>query len=181
MAVEDIDWRHLPYMKTVVCYILKDKEEVLLIRKKRGLGQGKFLGPGGKLETKETFEEACIREVYEEVGIEISKKNLYESGDLYFYDKNLFTIHNKVFIAKDFKGSLCETDEAYPFWQSIWQLPLHNMWRDDLYWLLPVLQGSYVQGCFEMDGDKILSLYTELSHQLLKPFHIRSKLKDPTV
>ncbi len=38
-----------------LCYLLRPgDEEVLLIRKKRGLGEGKFVGPGGKVEDGET-------------------------------------------------------------------------------------------------------------------------------
>ncbi|USZ75295.1 NUDIX domain-containing protein [Halorussus vallis] len=38
-----------------LCYLLQpDDEEVLLIRKKRGLGEGLYVGPGGKVEDGET-------------------------------------------------------------------------------------------------------------------------------
>lgn len=33
---------------TTLCYIINDKDEVLLIMKKRGFGKGKWNGPGEK-------------------------------------------------------------------------------------------------------------------------------------
>ena len=39
--------------------------QVLLIRKKRGLGAGKINGPGGKLDPGETFAQTAVREVQE--------------------------------------------------------------------------------------------------------------------
>ena len=47
-----------------------DGPQVLLIRKKRGLGAGKINGPGGRLEAGETPEQCAIRETHEEVGID---------------------------------------------------------------------------------------------------------------
>jgi 8-oxo-dGTP diphosphatase len=45
-----------------LCYPVRN-ELVLLIRKKRGLGEGKFVGPDGKVEDGETPHETVVREV----------------------------------------------------------------------------------------------------------------------
>ncbi|MET0989706.1 MAG: NUDIX domain-containing protein, partial [Glaciihabitans sp.] len=56
-----------------VCYLLRMTDaggtEVLLGRKKTGLGTGRLVGPGGKLEPGESARAAAVREVAEEVGL----------------------------------------------------------------------------------------------------------------
>ena len=44
-------------------------DDVLLIHKKTGHGQGKISAPGGKLESGEGIAECAARELQEEVGI----------------------------------------------------------------------------------------------------------------
>ena len=47
------------------------KGRILLIRKKRGIGAGKVNGPGGKFEPGETALQCVLREVREELQIDI--------------------------------------------------------------------------------------------------------------
>ncbi|MCK4393488.1 NUDIX domain-containing protein, partial [Candidatus Bipolaricaulota bacterium] len=58
--------------------------EVLLGFKKIGFGAGKYNGPGGKVEAGETVATAAIRELEEETGIKICKKDLQQMGHLTF-------------------------------------------------------------------------------------------------
>ena len=51
-------------------YLFKENR-ILLAMKKRGFGEGKWNGPGGKILGHETPKEAAIREVMEEIGIAI--------------------------------------------------------------------------------------------------------------
>ena len=57
-------------------------DEVLLIHKKTGLGEGKINGPGGKQEPGETSLAAAIREVEEE--LLITPHHLEVIGELHF-------------------------------------------------------------------------------------------------
>ena len=51
--VDDIDWSQWhPTVRCTLLFVLRDGQ-VLLIRKKRGLGAGKINGPGGKLDPGE--------------------------------------------------------------------------------------------------------------------------------
>ena len=70
-----------PTARTCLCFVLRG-EEILLIRKKRGIGAGKINGPGGHLEPGETPLEAAVREVQEELGI--TPINLKQVGELSF-------------------------------------------------------------------------------------------------
>ena len=59
--------------------------------------------PGGKRETNETFEECLIREIREELGIEISVGELFEEITHAYPEK---IVHLKFFICKSFHGEL---------------------------------------------------------------------------
>jgi len=52
-----------------LCHPVVDGE-LLLIRKQRGVGEGKLVGPGGKVEDGETPREAARREVREELRVD---------------------------------------------------------------------------------------------------------------
>ncbi|MEM4762187.1 MAG: 8-oxo-dGTP diphosphatase, partial [Thermofilum sp.] len=78
-------------------------DEVLLIRKKRGFGQGKYNGVGGKVEQGENLVDAARREVLEEVGVKVGE--LEYRGVLEFYSSRRepdWVVH--VFVSTDFEG-----------------------------------------------------------------------------
>ncbi len=51
--------------------IIRDGDNILLAEKKRGFGVGYWNGYGGKLEDGETIEQALVREVKEESGLDL--------------------------------------------------------------------------------------------------------------
>ena len=55
-----------PTLRATLLFIVRDGE-ILLIRKKRGLGAGKINGPGGKIDPGETARQCAVREVEEEL------------------------------------------------------------------------------------------------------------------
>ena len=67
-------------------FLLKTKPspQVLLGRKKRGLGKGKILGVGGKVESGENILGAALREVREEISVTIPKESAKKIGELTF-------------------------------------------------------------------------------------------------
>ena len=65
MKVSQIDWSSwTPTHKATLVFVFREKE-VLLIRKKRGLGEGKINAPGGKVDPGETWEETGLRDTRE--------------------------------------------------------------------------------------------------------------------
>ena len=80
-------WNAPPAMKEVtLCFPLTNCESpvVLLGLKKRGFGQGKYVGFGGKIEAGETVEEATVRELEEETGLRAALEDLEPAGRLTF-------------------------------------------------------------------------------------------------
>lgn len=53
-----------------------DKNEILLGRKKRGFGVGKYNGFGGKKQENETFRQCAVREIFEEVSLVVQPEDL---------------------------------------------------------------------------------------------------------
>ncbi len=135
---------------TTLCYVVKDGR-VLLAMKKRGLGEGKWNGPGGKVEAGETPEQACEREFYEETK---SRATVLEFRGIieFVYDaKPDWNQKCYIFVGRDLKGQPQETEEMLPAWYSLSELPLDNMWEDDVLWLPDVLRGGQVNMRFYFD------------------------------
>jgi len=159
--VADIDWETWsPSDRATLLFVIRDGE-ILLIRKKRGLGAGKINGPGGRIESGESPLEAAIREVQEEVGV--TPTDIRARGELSFQFVDGYGIHVHVFSATGCRGEVRESDEAVPIWTPLGEIPYHEMWADDVIWLPWMLDGKRFTGRFLFDGDAMLD---EESHVL---------------
>lgn len=140
---------------TLLFLVDETSQQVLLIRKKRGLGAGKINGPGGKMETGETGEACARRETQEELGIAVSDPVLH--GQLWFQFADGLALYAEVFRATCWQGQPVETDEALPLWTPLDELPFAEMWADDELWLGPMLlDRRCFLGRFLFDGDCML-------------------------
>jgi mutator protein MutT len=142
---------------TTLCYIINDKSEVLLIMKKRGFGVGKWNGPGGKVEKDESPKESMIREIKEEINIQVA--NPKELGYIEFIwpkkEKNNQRCY--IYFAKEFSGQPKETEECLPRWFTFDAVPYEEMWDDDKYWYPDALAGRPVKKRFFFtENNKVL-------------------------
>lgn len=115
--------------KTIVCYLIKDSKYLMLYRNKKevDINKNKWITVGGHIETGETKEEACIREVYEETGYKLlSYKYL---GQVRF--KGDFEQIMEVFISHEFEGVMHECDEGELEWFTKEEIIGLNMWEGD--------------------------------------------------
>jgi len=153
--VHDFDWEAWrPTETAVLCYVFKDGQ-VLLIHKKRGLGRGKINAPGGRIEDGETPVQTAVRELEEEVGI--TPLSPFEVAHLSFVFTNGYSLKGHVFFARDFEGSVIETDEAVPIWTPVGDIPYGRMWEDDRLWLPRTIEGAFIEARFIFDGDTMVS------------------------
>ena len=132
---------------------LRRDDEILLAMKKRGLGQGRWNGVGGKIEPGETVEQATIRECQEE--IEVTPTQFHQVARLDFLmDSNTEPWHmdGHVFVANEWQGTPTETDEMAPAWFKLADIPYDQMWEDDTLWLPQVLAGQLIQASFSFDN-----------------------------
>jgi 8-oxo-dGTP diphosphatase/2-hydroxy-dATP diphosphatase len=162
MEMEDRPKKHL----TLLFYIDITKERVLLGYKKRGFGQGKYNGFGGKLEPGESVLDGALREMEEESGLSVEVKRASYVGHIYFEfeeKEELMSVHILRAITNENDAlDAIETEEMRPQWFNYSQeadpLPWNEMWIDDKYWLPYVLQGKVFQAHFLFRGhDEIVS------------------------
>ncbi len=156
MRVTDIDWSTWKAQDIATLLFVVRDDQILLIRKKRGLGAGKINGPGGKLDPGETLEQCAVREVQEELGV--TPLGLTYRGQHRFQFLDGYTLHCHVYVASDCLGEPTETPEAIPLWTPLTEIPYDEMWADDKHWLPHVLDGSTVDGRYVFDAEVMVDL-----------------------
>ncbi len=153
--------------QTNICFLLKDGW-VLLGMKKRGFGMGKWNGFGGKVKDDEDVKIAVIREIKEEVGVDVAIDDLKEMGTLDFRFQAAPDWDNfcHIFIATAWSGEPSESEEMRPQWYGMDKLPFDSMWVDDPYWVPLVLSGKKIKGRFLFDdsGKEILNFAVSEVH-----------------
>lgn len=143
-----------PVDRATIVFVFRG-DEVLLIRKKRGLGAGKVNGPGGRLEPGESGLECAYREIEEELCVRAI--GLSVRGELRFQFADGHSIHAFVYRADEFEGTPTETDEAIPLWTPVTRVPYEEMWADDGLWFPHLLANQPFRGRFLFDGDQMLA------------------------
>ena len=148
---EDLDWtRWQADERATLCFVIRGGE-ILLIRKKRGLGAGKINGPGGRLEAGETPLECAIRETQEELCVTPTGVEL--AGELRFQFTDGYSLHGIVFRASGCIGEATETDEAVPLWTPVGGVPFDEMWADDVLWFPHLFAECHFEGRFLFDSE----------------------------
>jgi 8-oxo-dGTP diphosphatase len=154
MSAAGIDFsRWSPEVVATLVYVI-DRDRMLLIRKKRGHGQGKVNGPGGKVEPGETPLGCALRECEEETGI--TPLALEPMIELRFQDSEDVPMLGLAFRALRFSGTPRETAEAAPFWCPLTAIPYERMWADDRIWLPRLIEGEPSLGEFIMAGERVI-------------------------
>jgi len=135
-----------------LCFILRGDptRETLLGVKKRGFGEGKLNGFGGKILPGEPLRVATVREVEEETRLVLSPDALRPAGTVIFLFpfEPAFDHHVHVYTTSECRGEPQETAEMAPAWFPIDRIPYDRMWADDPHWLPLVLAGKRIDALF---------------------------------
>ncbi|MCX4248398.1 MAG: 8-oxo-dGTP diphosphatase [Bacilli bacterium] len=138
-------------METTLC-LLKDSNKIMLAMKKRGFGEGKYNGVGGKLEENETKEEAMIRETKEEINVtptEYEYMGMVKFDEFYKGKPQRLIFH--LYVVTKWDGEIEETEEMAPHWFDIDNIPYDDMFPDDKYWLPLILENKKIDAYFKFD------------------------------
>ena len=152
-------------MKIVTnCFCIQD-DQILLGLKKRGFGEGKLNGFGGKQEPEdgEDILATALRELTQESGLEGTKEDLEKVAIVEFSFEGTPKFSCHTFLLRTWTGEPIETDEMRPEWFALSNLPYDQMWVADSKWLPLVLRGEKVKAKvnFSADGNTILSFEHE--------------------
>ncbi len=139
--------------KAVLGYIIQDGK-ILLIRKKKGHGRGKWNGPGGRMEPGESPEDCLRRELEEEIGIRVKSERMI--GNLTFYEEGKLDWLVYIFRIEAYEGQPNESGEALPRWFPLNEIPFDQMWEDDSYWLPLLIEGKSLNGRFWFERGKLV-------------------------
>ena len=123
--------------KTVLAYIKKDGKYLMLFRNKKkvDINKGKWIGIGGHLEKDESKEQALVREIKEETGLDVL--HYAYRGELLFVNNDFQEIMY-LYLVDEVSGDLIECDEGELAWIKEDDLMSLNMWEGD-YKFLPLL------------------------------------------
>ncbi|MFK7958025.1 MAG: 8-oxo-dGTP diphosphatase [Lysobacterales bacterium] len=158
--VDHIDWSRWEAKDPATLLFVVRDGQILLIRKKRGLGAGKINGPGGKLDPGETPEACAIRECQEELHITPLEPQYVGQHLFQFVDG--YSIHVWVYMCSGYEGEATETDEAIPLWFPLDEIPYDEMWEDDRLWLPLMLDGKSFLARYIFDDDAMVDHHIEL-------------------
>lgn len=139
---------------TTLCFP-KRGETYVLGCKKRGFGEGKYNGFGGKRDEGETFRQCMVRELMEEAGLLARPEDFAVVAlfDFQFpYEKELSHI-GYVYTIEKFQGIPLESEEMtiHPVTEST--IPYESMWEGDKVWLPRLLKGEKLVGTITFGDD----------------------------
>jgi 8-oxo-dGTP diphosphatase len=140
-------------MPATLMFVVQN-DQILLIEKLRGIGEGKINGPGGKIDPGETPAECVVRECQEE--LHITPLSPIKMGELWFSMSDIPDIHCHVYTASKYEGEPTATEEAIPLWTPLKNIPWERMWQDDQHWLPHMLNGRKFLGKFIFEGEKLI-------------------------
>ncbi|NQX11485.1 NUDIX domain-containing protein [Microbacteriaceae bacterium VKM Ac-2855] len=159
----------MSHPEVCVVYVIRraadGREDVLLGRKRRGLGEGRIVAPGGKLEPGESAVTAAARELAEETGLSARPMDLEPRGrlDYVFPSRPAWSQRSHVFVCRRWSGSLVASAELEARWVPLTDVPYSDMWSDARWWLPAVLSESAAVGARFEFGDDLASV-TDSDH-----------------
>ena len=143
--------------ETVLCYIKKDNQFLMLLRnkEKNDINEGKYIGIGGHLEPGETKEEALKREVFEETGLTVISYQ-YRAKLLFVNDEYEEIMH--LFTVDKFSGEMKECDEGELHWIDIDKIFSFPHWEGDEVFVKRMMEKDYFEMTLRYSKDKLIEV-----------------------
>jgi mutator protein MutT len=140
-----------PMTEGTLIYMFRD-DQVLLAMKKRGFGQGKWNGPGGKMHPGETPAQAGVRETQEEIGVTPALDE--PLGRMQYHDSSAgdWVVH--IYRTAQWQGQPTESEEMKPQWFKVTDIPYDTMWSGDEKWMPLVIAGKKFSAEMWFDGQQ---------------------------
>lgn len=133
--------------KIMTLCLINDGDRVLLGMKKRGFGEGRWNGFGGKVKESESIEDAAMREFEEEANVKILNMRKRAVLEFYYEDSDEI-METHLFTCENYEGEILETEEMRPNWFYLHEIPFDKMWPDDTHWMPMLLAGKNFHGKF---------------------------------
>ncbi|NMA61130.1 MAG: (deoxy)nucleoside triphosphate pyrophosphohydrolase [Firmicutes bacterium] len=108
----------------VIAAIIRQDNQVLLCQRKEGALAGKWEFPGGKIENGETPEECLVREIQEELAIDIEVENIYQAVHTH-YDHGDFLVIG--YLAKQTGGEISLRVHSDYAWVEVGRLDQYDL------------------------------------------------------
>lgn len=108
----------------VIAAIIRRDDQVLLCQRKEGALAGKWEFPGGKIENGETPEECLVREIQEELCLDIEVESIYQAVHTH-YDHGDFLLIG--YIAKQVGGEISLQVHSDCAWVDIGRLDEYDL------------------------------------------------------
>lgn len=145
-------------LNSTLLFLIKEKggviEEICLALKKRGFGQNKWNGVGGKMnETDKTIEDTALREAQEEISVVVKNPKKIAEIEFVFPHQSEWNQIVHVYTAKNWSGDPIESEEMKPKWIKVNEIPYAQMWADDIFWFPNFLKKKAFRARFVFNSD----------------------------
>ncbi|BFZ02641.1 hypothetical protein BsWGS_05680 [Bradybaena similaris] len=141
--------------KVLTLVFVREAGKILLGLKKRGFGEGRWNGFGGKVEEGETVLQGAKRELLEECGLKAH--SLKTVGLINFeFESDPIILEVHIFQTSDVSGQPTESEEMRPQWYSEESIPFNQMWPDDRMWFPYMLANRQFEGYFLFKGMDVI-------------------------
>ena len=152
-------------MNTVHCYIRDNGKTLLLYRdkKKNDVHQGKWVGIGGHIELGETSNEAILREIKEETGL--NPHNLKLKGVITYPNFQGDGTDEVMFLyeASGYDGELINCDEGELKWFTDDEIESLNMWKGDRLFFEWMKQDKFFIAKIRYSGEDVAEAFVSFN------------------
>lgn len=127
--------------KTVMVYLEEDNKYLMLYRNKKevDINKGKYIGVGGHVEENESENQALVREVKEETGLDLLS---FDKKGIVYFVLNGYIEEMHVYTSSLFTGNLIECNEGELSWVDKDKILELNLWEGDIHFVNKILNNE---------------------------------------